>query len=80
MPTEDDAVSYEDSIRTSRTRWIGIYNVEQNAGYIFISMNQAQAYVIPKSAFASPGDADRFYQTAWQLWKGARPAGAGNPW
>jgi YcxB-like protein len=61
--TETQIVESTD-VGESRTSWAGVDRVEQNGDYIFIYTTPHAAYVIPRRAFDSPGQADSFYRLA----------------
>jgi hypothetical protein len=61
--TETHLVESTD-VGESRTSWAGVDRVEQNDDYIFIYTTPHAAYIIPRRAFGSPGQADSFYRLA----------------
>jgi hypothetical protein len=52
------------AVGESRSSWAGVDRVEQDPSYIFIYTAPHAAHVIPKRAFDSSADADRFYEFA----------------
>lgn len=44
--------------------WTGIPKVAQNRSYIFVYVQQNMAHIIPKRAFATPAEAEHFFQSA----------------
>ncbi|HEX6273528.1 MAG TPA: YcxB family protein [Polyangiaceae bacterium] len=42
------------------TRWSAIFRVDETDQHLFVMIDRAAAYTLPKRAFASPADAARF--------------------
>lgn len=61
---EEAGVVASTEVGEQRTAWRGIDRVEQDPKYIFIYTTPAAAHVIPKRAFASPSDAEKFCELA----------------
>jgi len=58
----EEGLTESTAVGESRTTWAGVHRVEQNRDYIYIYTAPALAHVVPKRAFASPEQAERFYQ------------------
>jgi hypothetical protein len=59
---DEEGVLERTAVGESRTAWAGVHRVEQDDRYIYLYTSSAAAHVIPKRAFADPGDAEAFYQ------------------
>jgi hypothetical protein len=64
---EETGVAESTEVGEQRTSWRGIDRVEQDDGYIFIYTTPAAALLIPKRAFSSPIDAEKFHELATVL-------------
>ncbi len=62
-----------------RQSWAGFSQVRQGRHHIFLYMRGQQAYIIPKSALASPGDAQRLMTAARAAIRAARKTPAALP-
>ena len=58
----EDGLVERTTVGESRTAWAGVDRVEQDRDYVFIYTSPAAAHLIPKRAFRSVEDAERFYQ------------------
>lgn len=52
------------SVTETRTSWEGVERVVQTDAHIFIYVSATSAHVIPKSAFATPQQAQEFFELA----------------
>ena len=59
---DEEGVLERTAVGESRTRWAGVHRIEQDDRYIYLYTSPSAAHVIPKRAFADPGDAEAFYQ------------------
>jgi hypothetical protein len=64
LSLSDDGFSESTVVGEQRTSWAGVDRVEQNADYIFIYTSPVAAHIVPRRAFASAEDAERFYEFA----------------
>ena len=62
LSLSEDGLIERTAVGESRTAWTGVDRVEQDRAYIFIYTSAAAAHVIPKRAFRSAEEAERFYQ------------------
>lgn len=53
-------------------RWNGILDIVETKKYIFMFMDTAMGFIIPKSAFPSPADANQFLNAATSFWKATK--------
>ena len=51
--------------------WKGIYRIDTTPEHIFIYIQQNMAHAIPKRFFASPSEADLFFQTSVNYYRAA---------
>lgn len=59
-------------VSQSKTAWPRLTSLEENASYLFLCIKGLGAYIIPKSAFPDPQDADVFLDTARRYWDAAK--------
>jgi hypothetical protein len=64
LAMNEEGIVESTGVNQSRTSWIGVDRVEQNADYIFIYTSPHAAHMIPKRAFRDPQEAEAFYQFA----------------
>ena len=59
---------------TSETKmlWQGIFDVAQDANYLYLLLNKQRGYLVPKRAFLDAVQAQTFYETAAACWKSAK--------
>ena len=70
-----------DGTGESTIAWSALHRLEQDSAYIYVWTTKTVGFPIPKRAFVTPGEAERFYETARRLWKNeAPPATSANPW
>lgn len=58
-------------VNQGRHLWKGIYRVDTTPEHIFIFIQQNQAHAIPRRCFASPSEAETFFQTASNYFRSA---------
>ncbi len=59
------------------TYWSGVLEVIDDLHYIYVTVDSFAAYIVPKRAFPSAGEAQRFLATATFLWRSANPDSSG---
>ncbi len=66
--TENNLIT-EASVGRSEIQWSGIKAIKQNKRFIFIFLSAYMACVVPKRAFATEADANRFFAYITELWE-----------
>jgi hypothetical protein len=56
----DDGVDIAGESFTSHHRWDGVLRLQETPGHLFLYTDGAQAIIVPKRCFPSPGEAARF--------------------
>jgi hypothetical protein len=65
---EPDGVSYASSSSEGRLSWSNFSDIGENSRYIFFFTKGGAALIVPKRAFADPGDARSFVDMAIAYW------------
>jgi len=65
-----DPAGIEETTPVSQNKmvWSRLTSIEESAMYLYLCVKGAGAYIIPKSAFSSPHNADVFLNTARRYW------------
>jgi hypothetical protein len=66
---DDVDITEKTAVSTATWSWESIPNVARNRRYVFIYVQQNMAHIVPKRAFASREEADRFFDSAYSTWK-----------
>jgi hypothetical protein len=61
---EETGVAESTAVGEQRTSWAGIDRIEHDPDYIYIYTTPMAAVVIPKRAFSSPVEAEKFHDLA----------------
>ena len=59
-----EGVTEKTSVGETRTDWSGIEKIDEDGQYVYLYVSVRQAHVIPKKAFTSTNDVEKFLQLA----------------
>ena len=69
---DKDHVETSDASSNLRKAWSAIDHVMETRSHILIYFNRCNAFVVPKTAFNTPNDAEAFRETAEGFLKSAK--------
>lgn len=64
LVVEPSGVTEQGSVSESKVAWSGVEKIEDDNQYIYIFTGPLQAHVIPKRAFRSSEESQKFLETA----------------
>lgn len=63
-----EGISDSTKVKRSTTKWDGVLRIVSNKKYIYIFIDNIAAHLIPRRAFYSNEDANRFFSSAKEFW------------
>jgi len=79
MAIDASGIRETSEVSNSLTLWKGVDRVQKTKDYILVYIDKMQAYCIPLRSFATPEQAERFYEGALAYWKAAHSGDAQEP-
>lgn len=69
---EPEWLSDKTEVNESKTRWDIIYQIDEDAQYVYVFPSKMNAHIIPKRAFRHPAEAQAFVDAAKDFWMSAK--------
>ncbi len=60
------------SVRESKNAWAPLFSLEEDEKYLYYFLTKTTAYIIPKRAFTSYGEAQAFSEMSRRYWQAAK--------
>ncbi len=64
-------VYIRDGLGEETTKWQRMHSIVNDSDHLFFFVTQTHAFIVPKRAFATSAEAQKFYETALEFWKTA---------
>lgn len=69
---DEEGIRETSNVHTAFSQWIGVIKIEESEHLILIYVDQMAAYVFPKRAFQTSGEAKAFVEQAQMFWNSAK--------